>query len=55
MMVSSPKAVPVGLRVKARYFEVGKESDHERETLHRIADRFCLTARRCRLAGDRYQ
>ena len=26
-LVSSPKAVPVGLRVKARYFEVGKESE----------------------------
>ena len=38
-VVSSPKAVPVGLRVKARYFEVGKESDHERETLHRRANR----------------
>ena len=41
-VVSSPKAVPVGLRANGRYFEVGKEPDHERKTHHRRANRFAL-------------
>ena len=44
------KAVPFGMIETGYYFEVGKEPDHERKTLHLRANRLCITASRKRCA-----